>query len=101
MRFGNRSGSIRRWDGLWWNPSWCLRRWNGRRPSARREAIGHIRKAVITLGRCPHGKRTIPAPDHPRMKILVEDETEQRTIAQIKQWAKSEGVGISEMAVTE
>jgi DNA invertase Pin-like site-specific DNA recombinase len=62
-----------------------------------REAIGHIRKSGYHFGKVPYGKRTIPAPDHPRMKILVEDETEQRTIAQIKQWA-SEGVGISEMA---
>ena len=63
-----------------------------------REAIGHIRKSGYHFGKVPYGKRTIPAPDHPRMKILVEDETEQRTIAQIKEWA-SEGVGISEMAV--
>ena len=62
-----------------------------------REAIGHIRKSGYHFGKVPYGKRTIPAPDHPRMKILVEDEAEQRTIAQIKQWA-SEGVGISEMA---
>jgi len=61
-----------------------------------KEAIHHIRKSGYHFGKVPYGKRTVPAPDHPRMKILVEDETEQRTIAQIKQWA-SEGVGISEM----
>jgi DNA invertase Pin-like site-specific DNA recombinase len=62
-----------------------------------KEAINHIRKSGYHFGKVPYGKRTIPAPDHPRMKILVEDEAEQRTIAQIKEWA-SEGVGISEMA---
>jgi DNA invertase Pin-like site-specific DNA recombinase len=62
-----------------------------------KEAIGHIRKSGYHFGKVPYGKRKIPAPDNPRMKILVEDETEQRTIAQIKEWA-NEGVGISEMA---
>jgi len=49
------------------------------------------------FGKVPFGKRTIPAPDHPRMKILVDDEEELAVISQIKEWAK-EGVGISEMA---
>lgn len=62
-----------------------------------KEAIHHIRKSGYHFGRVPYGKRSIPAPDHPRMKILVEDEAEQRTISQIKEWA-NEGVGISEMA---
>ena len=58
-----------------------------------KEAIHHIRKSGYHFGRVPYGKRSIPAPDHPRMKILVEDEAEQRTISQkIKEWA-NEGVG--------
>ena len=62
-----------------------------------REAINHIRKSGYHFGKVPFGKRTIPAPDHPRMKILVDDEAEQRVIAQIKTWAE-EGVGITEIA---
>jgi DNA invertase Pin-like site-specific DNA recombinase len=62
-----------------------------------KEAINHIRKSGYHFGKVPYGKRTIPAPDHPRMKILVDDEAEQRVIAQIKTWA-AEGVGITEMA---
>ena len=62
-----------------------------------REAIGHIRRSGYHFGKVPYGKRTIPAPDNPRMKILVEDEAEQRTIAQIKEWAQV-GIGITEMA---
>ena len=39
----------------------------------------------------------IPAPDNPRMRILVEDETELAVIAQLKAWA-ADGSGITEMA---
>ncbi len=63
-----------------------------------KEAIHHIKQSGYHFGKAPYGKRTIPAPDHPRMKVLVEDEEEQRVIAQIKQWAQ-DGIGISEMAV--
>ena len=62
-----------------------------------KEAINHIRKSGYHFGKVPFGKRTIPAPDHKRMKILVDDEEEQRVIAQIKTWAE-EGVGITEIA---
>ena len=62
-----------------------------------KEAINHIRKSGYHFGKVPFGKRTIPAPDHPRMKILVDDEEELAVIAQIKEWAK-EGVGITEIA---
>ena len=62
-----------------------------------REAINHIRKNGYHFGKVPFGKRTIPAPDHPRMKILVDDEEELAVIAQLREWA-TEGVGISEMA---
>jgi len=62
-----------------------------------KEAINHIRKSGYHFGKVPFGKRAIPAPDHPRMKILVDDEEELAVIAQIKEWAR-EGVGISEMA---
>jgi hypothetical protein len=53
-----------------------------------KEAINHIRKSGYHFGKVPFGKRTIPAPDHPRMKILVDDEEELAVIAQIKEWAK-------------
>ena len=62
-----------------------------------REAINHIKKSGYHFGKVPFGKRTIPAPDHPRMKILVDDEKELAVIAQLREWA-TEGVGISEMA---
>jgi len=62
-----------------------------------KEAINHIRKSGYHFGKVPFGKRTIPAPDHPRMKILVDDEEELAVIAQLKEWA-TEGVGITEMA---
>ena len=62
-----------------------------------KEAINHIRKSGYHFGKVPFGKRAIPAPDHPRMKILVDDEEELAVIAQIKTWA-AEGIGITEMA---
>jgi DNA invertase Pin-like site-specific DNA recombinase len=63
-----------------------------------KEAISYIKRSGYHVGKVPYGKRTIAAPDHPMRKILVDDEEEQRVIAQIKEWA-NEGVGISEMAV--
>jgi len=62
-----------------------------------REAINHIRKSGYHFGKVPYGKRKIPAPDNPRMKVLVDDEEELAVIAQLREWA-TEGVGISEMA---
>ncbi len=62
-----------------------------------REAINHIRRSGYHFGKVPFGKRTIPAPDNPRMKILVEDEAELAVLAQIQTWA-AERIGITEMA---
>ena len=62
-----------------------------------REAIQHIRRSGYHFGKAPYGKKTIPAPDNPRMKVLVDDEGELAVIAQLKAWA-AEGIGISEMA---
>jgi len=62
-----------------------------------REAINHIRKSGYHFGKGPYGKRKIPAPDNPRMKILVEDEAELAVLAQIKTWA-AEGIKITEIA---
>lgn len=62
-----------------------------------REAIRHIRGSGYHFGKVPYGKKTIPAPDNQRMRILVDDEDEQAVLAQLKEWAV-EGVGISEMA---
>ena len=36
-----------------------------------REAIRHIRGGGYHFGKVPYGKRTVPAPDHPRMRLLV------------------------------
>lgn len=62
-----------------------------------REAIRHIRGSGYHFGKVPYGKKTVPAPDNPRMRILVEDEEEQAVLAQLKAWAAAE-VGITEMA---
>lgn len=62
-----------------------------------REAIRHIRGGGYHFGKVPYGKKTIPAPDNPRMRILVEDEDEQAVLAQLKSWA-AEGVKITEIA---
>jgi DNA invertase Pin-like site-specific DNA recombinase len=62
-----------------------------------REAIRHIRESGYHFGKVPYGMKAIPAPDNPRMRVLVDDENEQAVLAQLKAWAK-EGVGISEMA---
>lgn len=62
-----------------------------------REAIGHIRRSGYHFGKVPYGKKTIPAPDNPRMKIMIDDPEEQQVIAQLKTWA-AEGIGITEMA---
>ena len=62
-----------------------------------KEAIGHIKRSGYHFGKVPYGKRAIPAPDNPRMKVLVEDEEEQLVIVQIREWGETE-IGISEMA---
>jgi len=62
-----------------------------------REAIHHIRQSGYHFGKVPYGKKTIPAPDNPRMKLLADDAEEQAVIAQLKTWA-ARGVGITEMA---
>ena len=62
-----------------------------------REAIHHIRQSGYHFGKAPYGKKTIPAPDNPRMKVLVDDEAELAVIAQLKGWA-AQDVGITEMA---
>ena len=62
-----------------------------------REAIRHIWGSGYHFGKVPYGKKTVPAPDNPRMRVLVDDEDEQAVLAQLKAWAAG-GVGISEMA---
>ena len=62
-----------------------------------REAIGHIRRSGYHFGKVPFGKRAVPAADNPRMRVLVDDEEEQRIVAQIREWGET-GIGISEMA---
>jgi len=62
-----------------------------------REAIRHIRGSGYHFGRVPYGKMTVPAPDNPRMRVLIEDEEEQAVLSQLKTWA-AEGIKITEMA---
>ncbi len=99
MRFGNRSDSIRRWGGRSWEFSSCLAQMEREATGERtREAINHIRKSGYHFGKVPYGKRKIPAPDNPRMKILVDDEEESAVIAQLSKRVGHGGSGISEMA---
>jgi DNA invertase Pin-like site-specific DNA recombinase len=62
-----------------------------------RESIRHIRSRGYFFGKVPFGKRTVPAPDNPRYRILIDDPAEQAVLARLKAWA-AEGLGISEMA---
>jgi DNA invertase Pin-like site-specific DNA recombinase len=62
-----------------------------------RETIRHIRAQGYHFGKVPYGKRTVPAPNNPRMRVLVDDEEEQAVLAQLKAWA-AQGMGITEMA---
>ena len=62
-----------------------------------KEAISYIRRSGYHFGKVPYGKRAIAAPDHPKRKILVEDEAEQSVIALLQEWALA-GVKVTEMA---
>ena len=62
-----------------------------------RKVIRHIRERGYHFGKVPYGKKVIPAPDNPRMKILVEDDEEQAVNAKHKTWVL-EGGGITVMA---
>ena len=62
-----------------------------------RETVRHIRSQGYHFGKVPYGKRTVPAPENPRCRVLVDDEEEQAVLATLKQWAE-QGVGITEMA---
>ncbi len=62
-----------------------------------REAISHIRRCGYHFGKVSFGFKTVPAPDNPRFRILVEDEVEQKVLARIKTMMES-GLGISKIA---
>jgi DNA invertase Pin-like site-specific DNA recombinase len=62
-----------------------------------RESIRHIRSRGYFFGKVPYDRRTVPAPDNPRYRILIEDPAEQAVLARLNAWA-AEGLGISEMA---
>mgnify|MGYP002146955591 CR=1 FL=1 len=62
-----------------------------------RESIRHIRSRGFFFGKVPYGKRTVPAPDNPRYRLLVDEPAEQAMLERLKAWA-AEGLGISEMA---
>ena len=62
-----------------------------------REAICHINRMGYFFGKVPYGKRSVPAPDNPRYRILVPDEEEQRVLAQIKTLLDS-GIGPTQAA---
>ncbi|MFO0576134.1 MAG: recombinase family protein [Polyangia bacterium] len=62
-----------------------------------RETIRHIRAQGYHFGKVPYGKRAVPAPDNPRMRVLIEDDGEQAVLAQLNTWG-AQGIGITEMA---
>jgi len=62
-----------------------------------REAIRHIRSSGYHFGKVPYGKKAVPAPDNPRMKVLTDVPEEQAVIALLKAWT-GQGIGITEMA---
>ena len=62
-----------------------------------RESIRHIRSRGYFFGKVPYGKRTVPALDNPRYRLLVDEPVEQAVLERLKAWA-AEGLGISEMA---
>ena len=62
-----------------------------------REAILHIRRNGYHFGKVPYGYRTVPAPENPRYRILVEDEKEQAGLGRIKELLAS-GCGLTETA---
>lgn len=62
-----------------------------------REAIGHINRLGYFFGKVPYGKRTVPAPDNPRYRVLMPDEEEQKVLAHIKSLLDS-GIGPTQAA---
>src|SRR6185369_10422679 len=60
-------------------------------------AIRHIKGRGYHFGKVPYGKRAVPAPDNPRFRVLVDEDSEQAVLNQLKEWATQQ-VGISEMA---
>lgn len=62
-----------------------------------REAISHIRGSGYHFGKIPYGYKTVPAPDNPRFRILVEDEVEQKTLSMVKGLIES-GRGLIEVS---
>ena len=62
-----------------------------------REAIHHIRQRGYHFGKPPYGMKRAPAPDNPRMRILVEDLEEKKVKAQLLEWGEK-GVRMGEMA---
>lgn len=62
-----------------------------------RESIAHIRRSGYFFGKVPFGKKTVPAPENPRYRVLVDDEEAQRTLARIKEMLDS-GQGLTDIA---
>jgi DNA invertase Pin-like site-specific DNA recombinase len=62
-----------------------------------KEAISYIRRSGYHFGKVPYGHRTVPAPENPRYRILVDDPAEQAILAQIKAWL-TEGWGLTQIA---
>ena len=62
-----------------------------------REAVSHIRRLGYHHGKAPYGFAAVPAPEHPRFKVLIENPEEQKILSKIKSWVDA-GVKVPEIA---
>ncbi len=62
-----------------------------------REAVSHIRQRGYHHGKAPYGFKAVPAPDHPRFRVLVEDPDEQKVLGHIKEWVDA-GLKVPDIA---
>jgi len=62
-----------------------------------REAVSHIRQRGYHHGKAPYGFKAVPAPDHPRFRVLVEDPEEQKVLGHIKEWVDA-GLKVPDIA---
>jgi DNA invertase Pin-like site-specific DNA recombinase len=62
-----------------------------------RETIAHIHRSGYFFGKVPYGKKSVPAPDNPRYRILVPEPSEQAVLIEIKQML-DEDRGLTEIA---
>lgn len=62
-----------------------------------REAISHIRSSGYHFGKIPYEYKTVPAPENPRYRVLIEDEREQAILSTVKELIEAD-FGLTEIA---